>query len=589
MSSDQSPSSVRFTEEMKGYVTFGQTDFKTGYEQGKADDTYLMFHLTITVEDIGKFAESPEQQAIAEGYVECDVIGGRRPVKNGIFNLFVKTDSLRTRHMYYRLFFEGADGNPLTLSGYKDVQDNTGPDLWKDTTTLYTNLLKGHVAKDEEAGAEIAAAGILRILPVDFAHQLTTFRAGAPSFSQRAAALEDFTKLFMGGLWDVYGPSFMPRMDPFEREIPLYTTEGVGDAQVTTHPFNTSDKLGLSLLRFEREPCSDVVVVAHGLTTSSDMFIMPEHYNFVQYLLDHGFTDVWTLDFRMSNRHSYNLRRNRFNMDDVALYDFPAALKTVRDAVGHRTRIHVVCHCLGSVSFAMALFGRSVDGVASAICNSVSLTPRIPSWSRLKLAVAPFLCDYLLGIEYLNPWWRRERGWSMGQVLAWFVSFGHRECNVPACHMLSFMWGTGHPALYFHENLHDVTHRRGADLYGGVSLNYYRHVNKMVRTDNTAVKYLPADPKYAALPDDYFERVKEVETPVLFMTGEVNNVFTDSNIVCHERLEKIVPGRHQLHVFPKYGHQDVFMGKNCDRDIFPRLVEFLQEHSSPRRAQAAVS
>jgi cholesterol oxidase len=38
-----------------------------------------------------------------------------------------------------------------------------------------------------------------------------------------------------------------------------------------------------------------------------------------------------------------------------------------------------------------------------------------------------------------------------------------------------------------------------------------------------------------------------------------------------------VPGRHQLHVFPNYGHQDVFMGKNCHVDVFPRLVKFLNE------------
>ena len=88
------------------------------------------------------------------------------------------------------------------------------------------------------------------------------------------------------------------------REIPLYTLSGVQDADISTHHFSTGDNLGLSLLRFHRRPSEDVVVIIHGLTTSSDMFIMPEHYNLVQYLLDHGLTDVWTVDFRMSNRYS---------------------------------------------------------------------------------------------------------------------------------------------------------------------------------------------------------------------------------------------------------------------------------------------
>ncbi|NEP55102.1 MAG: hypothetical protein F6K65_42495 [Moorea sp. SIO3C2] len=72
--------------------------------------------------------------------------------------------------------------------------------------------------------------------------------------------------------------------------------------------------------------------------------------------------------------------------------------------------------------------------------------------------------------------------------------------------------------------------------------------------------------------------VPEIETPVLFMTGEDNHVFTDSNIVAYETVNKMVPGRHQLATFPNYGHQDVFMGKNVAVDVFPRLVEFINDH-----------
>ena len=64
------------------------------------------------------------------------------------------------------------------------------------------------------------------------------------------------------------------------------------------------------------------------------MFIMPEHRNLTTCLLDAGFTDVWTLDGRISNRHPYNLSRHRYNVDDVALYDNPAAIDTIRKAVG---------------------------------------------------------------------------------------------------------------------------------------------------------------------------------------------------------------------------------------------------------------
>ena len=366
-------------------------------------------------------------------------------------------------------------------------------------------------------------------------------------------------------------------MPTSEREIALYTLSGVPDADISTHYFDTEDKIGLSMLRFQRGPSDDPVLIIHGLTTSTDMFIMPEHYNLVRYLLDHGYTDVWCLDYRMSNRHSYNLLRHRFTMDDIALFDYPAAIAKMREEIDDR-RLHVIAHCLGSVSFSMSLFAGSVEGVTSLIANSASLTPRVPPWSQMKLRFAPVFVEFLLGVPYINPRWSQDPGLTRGKIISKLVSLAHSECDVPSCHMLSMMWGSGRPALYSHDNLAEVTHKRGGDLYGPTSVHYQRHVRKMVNANNTAVKFDPGNPKYERLPDNYFERASDVQTPILFMTGENNKVFTDSNIECHRRLEDIVPGRHELHVFPKYGHQDVFMGKNVAQDIFPRLLEFLKEH-----------
>jgi cholesterol oxidase len=370
-----------------------------------------------------------------------------------------------------------------------------------------------------------------------------------------------------------------------EREIPLFTLEGVKGAEVTTHHFSTEDGLGLSMLRFCTAPSDNAVLIIHGLTTSTDMFIMPEHYNLVQYLLDNGFTDVWCLDFRMSNRHSYNLFPHRYTLDDIALFDFPPAIDIIRQHIGD-ARLHVICHCLGAAAFTMSLFGKAVDGIASCIANSVALTPRVPTWSRIKGTVMPAMVEWVFGFPYVSPLWSAQPGITRGKLFAKAITAFHHECDVPACHMLSMMWGTGWPALYFHENLHEVTHRRGGDLYGGTSMNYYRHVMQMVGRGH-AVKHDPSNERLRRLPDDYLADAREIETPLLLMTGETNRVFANSNIVCFKKLEKIAPGRHQLHVFPRYGHQDVFMGKNNHVDIFPRLLEFLNQHSGRAGATAS--
>lgn len=362
------------------------------------------------------------------------------------------------------------------------------------------------------------------------------------------------------------------------RRIPLHTLEGVPDAEVQTYPFSTEDGLDLSMLRFRRESSGDVVLIVHGLTTSSDMFIMPEHQNLVRFLLDNGFPDVWTLDFRMSNRHPYNRSMHRYTMDDVALFDFPAALHTLRSVIGNR-RVHVIAHCLGAVSFTMSLFGGAVTDIASVIVNSAALTPRVPLWSRLKLAVAPGVLEQVLGFACLDPAASEGPKLSRGRLLSKAVDLFHRECDVPACHMLSLMWGTGRPALFSHDNLHELTHERSGDLYGPTGLNYYRHVTKMLRAGR-AVKYDPDNARHNALPDDYLAGASQITTPMLLTTGENNRVFADSNVVCYQRLEAVAPGRHQLEVIPGYGHQDVFMGRNADRDVFPRMLDFLKRQVS---------
>jgi lysosomal acid lipase/cholesteryl ester hydrolase len=368
------------------------------------------------------------------------------------------------------------------------------------------------------------------------------------------------------------------------REIPLYTLDGVRDADVTTHHFSTEDGLGLSMFRFNRDPAGeagDAVLIIHGLTTSTDMFVMPEHRNLVSYLLDNGFPDVWCLDFRMSNRHVYNLLPHRFNFEDVALYDFPPAIEAIRRHVGDR-RLHVIAHCLGSLSFMLSLFGGAVDGISSVVANSVALTPRVPAWSQVKLRMAPTFVERVLGLPHLNPRWSEDPYLSRGKLFSKAVSAFHRECDVPACHMLSLMWGTGWPALYHHGNLADVTHRRGGDLYGSTSMNYYRPMLKMVRAGSRPLKYLLGDPRYDALPDDYFVNAREIETPVLLMTGDANKVFADSNVVCHERLAELGATHHELKVVAGYGHQDVFMGERCDRDVFPSLAEFMRRRGTER-------
>jgi cholesterol oxidase len=205
---------LEFTEEMKGFFTFGQTQYQPGFDQGQADNSAVMFHLTIGTDDTYAFVADPTHVCPAVGYVQSDVLGGKLTVERGVFNLFVDAGVINAepaRHMRYRLWFRDAVGHPLTLTGYKDIRHPVGAlsqfkDVWGETTTLYTKILSGFVEDGGDDAASVVGAGIIHILPLDFAHQLTTFRVSGPGLAGRFKAFRAFGGLFMGQLWEVFQP-----------------------------------------------------------------------------------------------------------------------------------------------------------------------------------------------------------------------------------------------------------------------------------------------------------------------------------------------------------------------------------------------
>jgi cholesterol oxidase len=201
--SEQEITSLEFTEEMKGHVTLGESDFETGERNGKEAGTALMFHLTIHIDDVDRFIADRGHEATARGWVECEALGGRLPVEAGIFNLFVEGEDPTRTNMLYHLPFKDGAGHALTLSGFKVIRDDPGFDVWSDTTTLYTRVLAGHPNAEEEPSAETAASGILHIQKLDFAQQVTTFRARGP---HPVEAIARFGRLFIGRLWGLYAP-----------------------------------------------------------------------------------------------------------------------------------------------------------------------------------------------------------------------------------------------------------------------------------------------------------------------------------------------------------------------------------------------
>jgi hypothetical protein len=194
---------------VKGFAGFGATGHRDGFEQGRADESYVEAQMTIYVDGVNRFITTPEHRASIEGVILCDRLGGRLPIRRGIFNIFVDEGDPTRKKVIYRVFFDDAQSNALTLGGFKDLHDDPGMDFLSDTTVVFAKIYRGTVLGDEEETADVVAAGILRVGMVAFLNQLATFRAEGPTLADRASALNRFGVFYFGRLWDVYARSLL--------------------------------------------------------------------------------------------------------------------------------------------------------------------------------------------------------------------------------------------------------------------------------------------------------------------------------------------------------------------------------------------
>ena len=173
----EDPTRLRFTETMRGSMAFGTDVPEQGARPNAPGGADLRVRLTVGVGGVNRFLVDPRHPAQLTGWVTSEALGGKLPIESGVFNLFVHGPDSNLRKMLYRVFFRDGAGHMLTLAGEKRVRTHPARRPWRDTTTLFTHVFRGRVEPDDEPGAEIAAAGVIRITPFLFLRQLLTFRA----------------------------------------------------------------------------------------------------------------------------------------------------------------------------------------------------------------------------------------------------------------------------------------------------------------------------------------------------------------------------------------------------------------------------
>ena len=332
--------------------------------------------------------------------------------------------------------------------------------------------------------------------------------------------------------------------------------------------FAARDGLELNLHHYAGDGArkTEPVIVVHGAGVRANLFLPPVDETFVDALIDADY-DVWLLNWRAS----IDLPPNEWTLDDAAVHDHPAAVRTVLDRTGAKT-LKAVIHCQGSTSFMISAVAGLLPEVTTIVSNAVALHPLVPRLSWLKSRYATSTVGRF--VKYLNPQWglSAPRGWPT--VIDWWVRSTHHECNNPVCKHSSFAYGAGFPTLWRHENLDDATHEWLKGEFAHVPMTFFREMARSI----DAGHLVPTGKYPDVLPASFVGQAPKTQARFVFLGGELNDCFVpESQARTFDFFERYAPGRHAFYELAGYGHLDVFIGKNAARDTFPLIIDELRK------------
>ena len=189
---------IIFEETMQGGFSLGEVEPSAGAEAGLKAGLRLAMHVEVVIDDLATFISDPAHPGRLSGSVDFASLGMGVTASSGVFQLFspARADGMG-RRMVYELAFN-VKGAAYYLAGEKRVLDDPGPDLWRDTTTLYTCLYRG-----DSTEGEIVGAGILELGVPQLTSLLRTLRTTGDGDLRTLATFGGF---FFGELWELYAP-----------------------------------------------------------------------------------------------------------------------------------------------------------------------------------------------------------------------------------------------------------------------------------------------------------------------------------------------------------------------------------------------
>jgi hypothetical protein len=574
-------STLRFHERMSGWISFEQRSYNQAVAAGRRSHNACVQELEIEIDDLDRFLGEPGHTARAAGTVRCGQLGGQLAVQPGSsLRLFVDDGGARHKRMLYRLYLLDRDGRELTLSGFKDLQDDPNLDVWGDTSRLLIRILSGRQELESIGDEDTVATGILYISRAGFLRMLTTFRGGGGLATIRATAR--FERFFVRELDEVYGgraqsTSTEDFPSPTELDARWQDKPPGQWHDLDGHPglrrriigFHAQDTartpLTLHQIRGEQEPTRGPVLLIHGGGVRANLFYdAPRRPTIADQLVGHGY-DVWLENWRAS----IDLPPRAYTLDQGAVYDHPAAVATIKRETGAET-MKAIAQCQGSTSLTMSAIAGLVPEITTIVSNAVSLHVNVPRRSELKLhTFVPLCATRLSGLD---------AQWAIRAPSALATGFArvahlirHDDCDNEVCQVANYMYGVGPDILWRHANLDADTHEWVSREFGYCPFSLLAQIGRaQVKGHLVPVDALPE------LPESLVAVEPMTDARFAFLAGSRNRLFLPlSQRRSFEHFSRFREDYHTFHELAGYAHLDVMFGRNSHYDVFPLILREL--------------
>lgn len=298
------------------------------------------------------------------------------------------------------------------------------------------------------------------------------------------------------------------------------------------------------------------VILCHGLSSNRYVFDLPGTASLAVFLKDQGF-DVWSAELRGSGMSA----RPKVFFSDVPYdwqfcdhleNDVPAIIDFVLEKTG-APKVHWVGHSMGG----MLILAYLAANPSARVVSVVTLGSPVDFSGMRNRSI-----DLLLEIRPLYAWLPISPLPFFGRVL------------LPISHSIGRrLLGLFHPP-----NIHPEIARKVIALASELVTS-----NKIWLTFGRYIEMGKCAPENGR---SYFDGLDRSPAPILFIAGS-QDLMAPKALTPQVCSPEHPGGRRECMVMGKeagcsedYGHMDLLVGKRSDKEVFPRIIGWIQENDS---------